>query len=110
MAFVRKKVKTFKWPVQVTEPSEDRPGEFDKFEFTAAFKRVKLSELESLGEESGLPLLKKVMIGWEGIQDEDGKEVPFSSKELESFSDDVDWVKAVLAAYTKTYEGAESGN
>ena len=74
MAFVRKKVKTFKWPVQVTEPSEDRPGEFDKFEFTAVFKRVKLSELESLGEESGLPLLKKVMTGWEGIQDEEGKE------------------------------------
>jgi len=45
MAFVRKKVKTFKWPVQVTEPSEDRPGEFDKFEFTAVFKRVKLSDL-----------------------------------------------------------------
>ncbi len=110
MAFVRKKVKTFKWPVEVTEPSEDRAGEFDKFQFTAVFKRVKLSELEALGEESGLPLLKKVMIGWENIQDEGGKEVPFSSKELEAFSDDVDWVKAVLGAYAKTYEEAESGN
>jgi hypothetical protein len=110
MAFVRKKVKTFKWPVQVTEPSEDRPGEFDKFEFTAVFKRIKLSELNSLSEDSGLPLLKKVMVGWEGIQDEEGKDVLFSGKELEEFADDVDWVKAVLGAYTKTYEGAESGN
>jgi hypothetical protein len=50
------------------------------------------------------------MTGWEGIQDEEGKEVPFSGKELEEFADDVDWVKAVLAAYTKTYEGAEAGN
>ena len=50
------------------------------------------------------------MVGWEGIQDEEGKDVPFSSKELEEFADDVDWVKAVLGAYTKTYEGAESGN
>ena len=55
-------------------------------------------------------MIKKVMIGWEGSQDEDGKEVPFSSKGLESFSDDVDWVKAVRGADTKTYEGAESGN
>lgn len=110
MAFVRKKVKTFKWPVEVTEPSEDRPGEFDKFEFTAVFKRIKLSELNSLSESSGLPLLKKVMVGWEGIQDEDGKDVLFSGKELEEFADDVDWVKSVLSAYTKTYEGAESGN
>ena len=36
--------------------------------------------------------------------------MPFSGKELEEFADDVDWVKAVLAAYTKTYEGAEAGN
>lgn len=110
MAFVRKKVKTFKWPVEVSEPSEDRPGEFDKSEFTAVFKRVKFSELESLGEESGLPLLKKVLVGWEGVEDEEGKPVPFSSKELESFADDVDWLKAVLTAYTKTYSEAEAGN
>ncbi len=110
MAFVRKKVKSFKWPVEVTEPSEDRPGQFDKCEFTAVFKRIKLSELEALGQESGLPLLKKVMIGWEGVQDEAGKQIPFSSKELEAFADEVDWVKAVLTAYTSTYEGAESGN
>ena len=110
MAFVRKKVKTFKWPVQVTEPSEDRPGEFDKFEFTAVFKRIKLSELNSLSEDSGLPLLKKVMVGWEGIQDESGKEVPFSTKELEEFCEDVDWLKAVLNSYTSTYGEAQAGN
>tara|TARA_A100001201_G_scaffold7888_1_gene12420 strand:- start:114 stop:446 length:333 start_codon:yes stop_codon:yes gene_type:complete len=110
MAFVRKKVKTFKWPVEIQEPSADRPGEFDKFEFIAVFKRVKLSELEQMGEESGLPLLKKVLVGWEGIEDEDGKPVPFSSKELELFADDVDWMKGVLSSYTKTYAEAEAGN
>lgn len=110
MAFVRKKVKTFKWPVEVKEPSESRPGEFDKSEFTAVFKRVKFSELEALDDESGLPLVKKVLVGWEGIEDEDGNPVAFSSKELESFGDDVDWLKAVLTAYTNTYSEAEAGN
>ena len=110
MAFVRKTVKTFKWPVKVKEPSADRAGEFDTFEFVALFKRVKLSEIEQMGDDSGLPLLKKVLVGWEGIEDEDGNEVPFSSKELELFADDVDWLKAVLSAYTNTYAEGEAGN
>lgn len=110
MAFVRKKVKTFKWPVEVTEPSEDRPGEFDKCEFTAVFKRVKMSEISKLSEDEGNSLLKKVLVGWEGIQDESGKEVPFSTKELEEFCEDVDWLKAVLNSYTRTYGEAQAGN
>ena len=33
MAFVRKKTKVYPWPVEVKRPSEDIPGEFEKFEF-----------------------------------------------------------------------------
>ena len=44
MAFVRKKVKTFKWPVEVKEPSETKPGKFDSQEFTAVFACVSLSD------------------------------------------------------------------
>ena len=110
MAFVRKKVKTFKWPVEVQEPSESKPGKFEKSEFTAVFKRVKMSELEGVTESEGASLLKKVLVGWEGINDEDGDPIEFSEAELEDFADDADWMKAVLAAYTKTYAEAESGN
>ena len=110
MAFVRKKVKTFKWPVEVQEPSESKPGKFEKSEFTAIFKRVKLSELEGISETEGVSMLKKVLVGWEGIADEDGDPVEFSTLELESLADDVDWLKAVLSAYTATYTEAKSGN
>ena len=98
MAFVRKKVKTFKWPVEVQEPSATKPGKFEKSEFTAIFKRVKLSELEGVSESEGVSLLKKVLVGWEGIKDEDGDEIEFSEAELDDFADDVDWPKAVLSA------------
>jgi len=54
--------------------------------------------------------VKKVMVGWEGVTDEAGKAVKFSVSELEESADDVDWLKAVLSAYTKTYAEAESGN
>ena len=110
MAFVRKKVKTFKWPVEVSEPSTERPGEFDTCEFTAIFKRVKLSELEKMGDDGGLQLLKKVLVGWEGIEDESGNPIAFSNKELQDLSDNADWLKAVLAAYTATYTEGSSGN
>ncbi len=110
MAFVRKKVKTFKWPVEVKEPSDSKPGEFETSEFTAVFKRVKISELKKLDEEQGVELLKKVMVGWESVTDEAGKDIKFSLSELEDFADNIDWLKSVLAAYTKTYAEAESGN
>jgi hypothetical protein len=109
MAFVRKKVKTFKWPVEVKEPSSERPGEFDSSEFVAIFKRVKMSELEKMGEATGLPFLEKILVGWEGIE-EDGQEVSFSKATLKEFADDVDWLKAVLNAYTATYSEGEAGN
>ena len=109
MAFVRKKVKTFKWPVEVKEPSSERPGEFDTSDFVAIFKRVKMSELEKMGDATGLPFLEKIMVGWEGIE-EDGQELPFSKAMLKEFADDVDWLKSVLNAYTATYSEGEAGN
>ena len=68
MAFVRKKVKTFKWPVKVKEPSADRPGEFDTFEFVALFKRVKLSEIEQMGDDAGLRCLKKFLLDGKALR------------------------------------------
>ena len=55
-------------------------------------------------------MLKKVMVGWESVTDEAGKDIKFSLSELEDFADNIDWLKSVLAAYTKTYAEAESGN
>ena len=109
MAFVRKKNKNFKWPVKVKEPSSDRPGEFDTSEFVAIFKRVKMSELEKMGDATGLPFLEKIMVGWEGIE-EDGEPLAFSKELLKEFADDVDWLKSVLNAYTSTYSEAEAEN
>ena len=109
MAFVRKKNKTFKWPVEVKEPSAKRPGEFESSEFIAIFKRVKMSELEKMGDATGLPFLEKIMVGWEGIE-EDGKPLAFSKELLKEFGDDVDWLKSGLNAYTNTYSEGEAGN
>ena len=108
MAFVRKKVKVFSWPVSIEEPSDG--GTFDTVTFDAKFKRVGRKEFQKLGEKGELDLLKVIMVGWEGIQDEDGKELPFSIEAMRELSDDPYWIRGVLKAYTETFEGARQGN
>lgn len=110
MAFVRKKVKTFKWPVEVKEPSESVPGKFDSHEFTAIFNRVPRSAITKMADEDENVLLSLILAGWEGIEEEDGKPIVFSKKALAEFADDPYWIKAVISAYTSTYNEAESGN
>ena len=110
MAFVRKKVKSFKWPVTVKEPSADNPGKFEESTFTAVFKRVKMSRIEEMAEVGGFEFISEILLDWEGIEDEDGCAVACSKKTIEEFSDDADWTRAVLSAYTATYAEGEAKN
>ena len=110
MAFVRKKVKTFKWPVEVQEPSDTKPGEFEKSEFTAIFNRVARSVITGMADEDENDLLELILAGWEGIEEEDGTPIVFTKKALKEFADDPYWIKAVINAYTATYNEAEAGN
>jgi hypothetical protein len=108
MAFVRKKVSTFKWPVTVQEPADG--GAFDPSTFEATFKRMGRKEFTKLSTKGDLPLLKALVLDWSGIKEEDGTEIPFSTETLTEFVDDPYWVRGVLSAYTDTFEGAREGN
>jgi len=105
MAFVRKKVKTFKWPVKVQEPADG--GVFETSTFDAIFKRVPTSAFKD-GDD--LETLKQVVHGWEGIEDENGKPVPFSVEVLKEFAEDPCWVRGVTSAYIDALAGAKEGN
>lgn len=83
---------------------------FEESTFDATFKRVPRSEFQELADKGDLELLKAVLTGWEGIEDESSKPVPFSSEMLKEFADDPYWIRGVLSAYTETFEGAKSGN
>jgi hypothetical protein len=108
MAFVRKKVKTFKWPVEVEEPADG--GVFETSKFDGVFKRLPRSEFTKLAEKGDLDLIKSILVGWDGIEDEDGKPVAFSQAVLKEFADDPYWIRGVLKSYTETFEGARLGN
>ena len=110
MAFVRKKSKVFPWPVEVKRPSETNPGEFESFTFEGKFTRLTRSELDKFEEEDEFDALKKILVGWSDINEEDGTPVNFSNENLKEFAEDVDFVKGVLEAFRSFYGNAQAKN
>jgi len=110
MAFVRKKTKVYPWPVEVKRPSETRPGEFEKFEFTGKFVRLSRTELDKFEDEDEYSALSKILVGWEDVNEEDGTPISFTKPVLKEFTEDVDFVKGVLNAFREFYGNAQSGN
>ena len=101
MPFVRKKNKTFKWPVVVREPSENDAGVFEENEFIAVFKRLKVSEYTKASEsKTEFEMLKMMLVGWEEMKEEDGQEMPFNHQNLKDMMEDAFWLKAVSSSYT----------
>ena len=112
MAFIKKKLAVYPWPVKVTKPSDDKIGEFESITFTVKFIRLKTSELEKFEEEVLDPVqtLKKVVAGWIDYTDEDGKDIPFSEKELLEISEDPDMVKGITEGYRDFYSNLQVKN
>ena len=110
MAFVRKKTKVYPWPVEIRTPSETKIGEFETTSFTGKFIRLSRSELDSFESATEFDALKKVLVGWDDIKEEDGSSIEFSDKNLKEFAEDIDFVAGVLDAFKKFYANAQSGN
>ena len=110
MAFTRKKTKVYSWPVEVKTPSETEVGEFDTTSFTGKFVRLSRKELDSFESASEFDALKKVLVGWEDVNEEDGTPIQFSDKVLKEFAEDIDFVAGVLEAFKKFYSNAQMGN
>ena len=110
MAFIRKKTKVYSWPVEVQTPSEEKVGEFGTTIFTGKFVRLSRKELDSFESASEFDALKKVLVGWEDVNEEDGTPIQFSEKVLKEFAEDIDFVAGVLEAFKKFYANAQVGN
>lgn len=107
MAFARKKATTYLWPVPVFPPADG--GGYGKETIDLSFLRISRSELESI--KDNVQLLKKVVKGWNGYVDEDGKAIPFSVTALEELLEDTAFVPAAAKAYWDSLNGAaQAGN
>jgi hypothetical protein len=108
MAFIRKKVATYKWPVTIEFPVDG--GLFERETFDALFKRIGRAEFQKLVDTGDLELLETVLTGWEGINDESDKPLPYSPSNRRELLDDPYFVKGLIKAYLESLEGAKAKN
>lgn len=108
MAFIRKKVASYGWPVTVEVPSDG--GKFEKQLFNVTFKRLGRSEFTKLADKGDVELLEAVLEGWDDIVDEDGTAVPFTAANRQGFLDDPYFCRGVIKAYLESLDGAQVKN
>ena len=110
MAFVRKKVASYKWPVTIESPSQEGIGTFEIQEFEGLFERLGRSKISKLADAGDAQLIEAVLMGWSDIKEEDGTEISFSSKTRKEFLDDPYWCRGVVMSYLDSLEGASAKN
>lgn len=88
MAFVLSQSPAYKWPVEIQIATDG--GVHEKFTFDAEFKRLSSDRVkEVLYPKEGATSLgdvefcREIVLGWSGIKDDKGGEVPFSQDALE---------------------------
>ena len=103
---LRSQSPSYRWPVVVEFPVDG--GKFDKETFDAEFKRLPQDQLREIGDriEAGtitdLELLDKVLVGWSGIFDEAGDEVPFSETSADEILNVALVASAIVAAWLES--------
>jgi hypothetical protein len=69
--------------------------------------RSAFNDLVDKGDDA---LIDGILEGWDGIKDEDGKEIPFTQKTKKELCDDPYVIKALIQAYADSVTGAPAKN
>lgn len=93
----------FEIPVSVQVPGAGRQ------EFTAKFVDLPESKLNELTDDAG-SLMEEVLVGWSGIEDKDGKPIPFERRFVDAVLDFAYVKTALYDAYFDAVAGRSSGN
>ena len=102
MAFRLAKKRTVKWPVTIQIPADG--GKVTPATITAEFEVLDTEEIDRVGNEGG-DVLSRALIGWHGVADEDGNDIPFTEENKKSFLG-ITYVRAALYnAYAEVQQG-----
>ncbi|MBB6319246.1 hypothetical protein [Paraburkholderia tropica] len=105
MPYVLTSRPTFTWPVTVIEPGNAPDGAVEESQFVVEFARKDGDELEALFKDNK-PVrvaLKDLVVGWTGLRDEGGSELPFDQVYLDAL---LKVPHAVVGLWTAFLEGA----
>lgn len=119
MAFVLKQSDTYSWPVTFDIPVDG--GRHERQTFDGEFKRLpqskvaplvaELQRFDDVGDIERLTeLAAEVLVGWAGVNDDNGKEIPFSQKALEQALEVPLLSVAILKSYMDSIKGAKRKN
>lgn len=114
MAFVLKQSDTYSWPVTFDVPVDG--GRHDKQTFDASFKRMPQKWIRDIAkrieadEVVDIDVAHQVLVGWSGVTDDTGKEIPFSQKALDQVLDVPTLASAIVLAYFNSVTGVKVKN
>lgn len=112
--FVLDKSNSYTWPVS-TESAIDN-GKFAPETFDVTFKRVTETEkMDFFGHANthkytDVEVCKKVVIGWKGVTDAHGAEIPFSQDNLDKLLDLPKIASFIVIAFLESIAGARVKN
>lgn len=104
---------TYSWPVSVEFPTDK--GRVEKAQFDIEFKRLSQTRLNEIrdsiekGTTTDIELAREVIMGWDGITDENGP-VPYSESAREQLLDVPLVASAIIMALFSSIAGAKRKN
>lgn len=105
---------TYTWPVTFNIPVDG--GRAEKQTFDGMFKRISQSRIEELrlqierGEITDSNLAREVLVGWKGVLDDSGEEMPFSEGARDMLLDVPLVASAVVVSFLESLSGARRKN
>lgn len=122
MSFVLKQTASYTWPVPLLIPVSG--GRREKYSFDAEFRRlpqsrineiIKLARALELGRADDEMLddktaAREILLGWSGITDDNGKDVPFSEAALDQLLEIPTVAGQIIRAWFNSMDVAKRGN
>lgn len=121
MKFVLTESYVYDWPVKALVPDPSKPGAMLEQELVVKFAAMSRDEAKRLDAEiAALPeteqvarqddVLRRVLVGWEGVVDSEDRRVPFAQETLD-IALQFPWFRsACYRAYADSLRGAVAGN
>jgi hypothetical protein len=114
MAFILKQSDGFIWPVSIELPVDG--GVYEVQTFDVKFKRMSQNWIRDIAkkidteEVADVDVAREVVMGWSGITDDAGKDLPFSQKALEQLLNVPRMASELVMLFFKATAGAKTKN
>lgn len=103
---------TFRWPVKFQTVAQD--GRQEAQSFDAEFKRLTQTRLKEIADKRAEitddDFCREVLLGWSGIKDEDGNDLPFSESNRDRLLDVMGVPAQIIFAFYDAINGARRKN